>query len=295
MLSILIPTYNYNIFPLVSELRSQCETCGIAFEIIALDDASLLFHPENEQVNTLQNCSYAILEANIGRSAIRNLLAKKATYNQMLFLDADVFPKDKNFIANYVNAIDSTEKVIAGGLLYTAERPETELLLRWVYGSKREVISKELRSEKPYQSFLSSNFIITKSLIAKVPFNESIPDLRREDTLFSFNLMQHKIAIKHIDNPVYHLGLDRFEVALQKENESLDGLKYLLQHNLLSPDYIKISRLYATIKKLGLHSVFYFFHLLARPMLLKNLSGPNPSLYLFDFYRVGYLCKNDKP
>ena len=34
MLSILIPTYNYNAFPLVEELQNQAIEAGIAFEII---------------------------------------------------------------------------------------------------------------------------------------------------------------------------------------------------------------------------------------------------------------------
>jgi glycosyltransferase involved in cell wall biosynthesis len=292
MLSILIPTYNYNVYPLVAELLLQCKNSGAKFEIITIDDASQLFRTENNKVNTLENCSYEVLQTNIGRSKIRNLLASKARFNWLLFLDADVFPKNENFIAEYLDCISTDEKVVAGGLLYKAEKPEQKLLLRWVYGTNREVITKAKREEKPYQSFLSSNFLTTKKLIESVPFNETMPDLRREDTLFSHDLMQNNIPIQHIDNPVYHLGLDDFETAIKKENESLDGLKYLLNHDLMESDYIKISRLYATIRKLGLHWAVHSVYKLALSSMMRNLSGDNPSLSVFDFYRIGYLCGN---
>lgn len=295
MLSILIPTYNYNVFPLVSELQSQCKACEIDYEIISFDDGSDLFHSENHQVNSLENCSYAILEKNIGRSAIRNLLATKARFENLLFLDADVFPKNDNFIEYYVQQIDGIEKVVSGGLAYPENKPEKKLMLRWTYGSQREVFSRFEREKNPYQSFLSSNFLTTKKLFKIVSFNEEIPDLRREDTLYSYNLMKQNISVKHIENPVYHLGIDLFEIAIRKENESLDGLKYMLNHHLLPYDYLKISRLYLRIKNLGLTSVVAQFHKLTRSFLLKNLSSGRPSLRIFDLYRIGYLCLPYQP
>ncbi len=41
MLSILIPVFNYNIYPLVSELQ-QAIIENIVFEIITIDDASTI-------------------------------------------------------------------------------------------------------------------------------------------------------------------------------------------------------------------------------------------------------------
>ncbi len=105
MLSILIPTYNYNVFPLVNEVSEQCLSEKINFEIIVLDDASQNFHTENNKINSLDNCSYSILNQNIGRSAIRNLLSTKASFNNLLYLDADVRLVSNQFIKNYINFI----------------------------------------------------------------------------------------------------------------------------------------------------------------------------------------------
>jgi hypothetical protein len=290
MLSVLIPTYNYNALPLVSEIHSQLTTAGIAFEIICLDDASKEMHVENEKINALPNARYEILTANIGRSKIRNLLSKKANFNWLLYLDVDVFPKDENFIPNYLPYLDNEVKTVNGGILYQQEKPEKSKVFRWVYGKEREALPYDVRSENPYLRFLTLNFLIHKSVFDRVTFNETIPNLRHEDTLFSYNLMEAQIPVYHIDNPVYHLGLDIFETAIRKENESLHALKNLTDKELLPADYLRISTAIAKIKKWKLSNIFVFLDRMFRNALLKNLSGNRPYLPFFDLYRLGYLC-----
>jgi hypothetical protein len=103
--------------------------------------------------------------------------------------------------------------------------------------------------------------------------------------------MEQKIKIIHIDNPVFHLGIDDFEVAIKKENESISGLKYLIDHELLPTDYVRLSKIASKIEKLKLVLVFAAFYKIAKPLFLKNLSSNNPSLFIFDLYRLGNLCK----
>ena len=120
MLSVLIPTYNYNISTLVEEIHSQLIQTNATFEILCLDDHSTKLETikQNERINSFSNASYSVLPENIGRSRIRNLLAKKATYDWLLFLDADVIPVEKDFISKYIEAISSEKEVIYGGILY---------------------------------------------------------------------------------------------------------------------------------------------------------------------------------
>jgi len=293
MLSILIPTYNYPIYALVSDLKAQCDVCKISYEIISYDDGSENFHEENNRVNELEFCSYTIFEMNIGRSQIRNLLAKNARYDHILFLDADVMPVNSDFIQFYIGYVDANA-VVTGGLRYQEIRPENDLLLRWIYGSKREAMPLAEREKFPYQSLLASNFMVPKLLFNRVLFNVTIPDLRREDTLFSYEMMVNEIQVLHIENPVFHLGLDTFEIAIRKEKESLQGLHYLLKNGLLPDSYLKMSRLFNTIKKWRMISLLGSFHNLTENLFLRNLSSEKPSLLLFDLYRIGYLCAHAK-
>jgi glycosyltransferase involved in cell wall biosynthesis len=294
MLSILIPTYNYNVFELAKILNKQAIDSKIEFEIIVLDDGSIKFHDENNKINELEFCSYEILKNNMGRSAIRNFLAKKANFDNLLFLDSDTFPIDNNFITNYCSQINKGYEIIYGGIKYQNERPKKTQLFRWKYGFKREAISVEIRKKNPYLRLLTLNFMIKKTVFEKVSFNENIPNLRHEDTLFSYELKNHNIQVDHIENPVYHLGLDEFDVAIKKENESLIALKFLIENKLIPADYIGLSKLFYRLKKLYLISACAFFYEKFQLFLLKNLASSDPSLFIFDLYRLGYLCKLEK-
>ena len=291
MLSILIPTYNYNVYPLVLELHKQCLECQIEFEIIVFDDASKSeLNIENEKINSLTNCFFKILELNIGRSSIRNLLAKQSKFENLLFLDADTIPISKDFIKNYVSNIDVDEKVIYGGIKYQKERPTKNELLRWVYGNKREALSIEKRNKNPYLSFLTLNFLIKKSIFNQVKFNESIQNLRHEDTLFSYDLSQKKIKLIHIENPVWHLGLDTSLIFIKKSEEAVIGLKNLIESKYIDCNYTKISSYYKKIKYYRLTKIIAFTFRVTKPILKKQLLSDKPSLIVFDLYRLGYLC-----
>ncbi|PTS89672.1 glycosyl transferase, partial [Flavobacterium sp. HMWF030] len=163
-------------------------------------------------------------------------------------------------------------------------------LLRWFYGTEREALSTADRNKNSYISFLTLNFLISKSVFKKVTFNEKIPNLRHEDTLFSFELKQAKIEIIHIENPVFHLGIENSETFLRKSEEAVVGLKNLVDSNLISSDYVKLSHYYQIIKKYYLQSVIAFGFKISKPLFLKQLLSKKPSLLLFDLYRLGYYC-----
>ena len=293
MLSILIPIYNVDTVALVNMLLKQVEKTKIRCEIICLNDASTLFLEENKKLLEYPHVRYEVLKTNIGRSKIRNLLAKKAQYDWLLFLDADVLPIDGAFIENYKAFLTKDIKVVNGGIVYSDIKPEKDRLLRWVYGKKREAVACESRRKNPYLSFLTLNFLIHKSIMERVNFNEAIPNLRHEDTLFSYTLKLHQIPIAHINNPVCHIGLDLFDNAMRKESESLFALKNLVDQNLIPSDYLKISKAFELLKKLKLVSVVASVHRLTRTIFIRNLASSKPSLFVFDLYRLGYLCKLD--
>lgn len=289
MLSILIPTYNYNVFPLVENLYNQCRECAVDFEIIVLDDASE-HHFENQRINDLSNCRFEVLEKNIGRSAIRNLLAQKAKHDWFLFLDADAFPFDNTFIYNYINKIHRSDKVLCGGIRYQDEQPAKNKSLRWVYGKKREVISVAKRQKNEHLSFLTLTFLIHKSIFKQVNFNEKIPFYGYEDILFSYELKQKNIPIKHIENPTYHLGIEENEVFLIKTELALQSLLFLIKEKSLPENYVKLTKYLSIIRKTKIKKTVGFLFKFLKPLLKKQILSSNPNLFLFDLYRLGYIC-----
>ena len=181
MLSILIPTYNYNIFPLVTELLDQTSKLDIDFEIICLDDGSKITFIENEAINKLKKCSFSSNETNLGRASNLNKLVKKAKFNHCLLLEADAFPKDKNYIKNYVSIIKEDINITFGGVIYSDKKPKNDSLLRWIYGHKRECKNLDFRKRNPYNIVFSWNLLISKEMLQKFSFDASIKDYGFED------------------------------------------------------------------------------------------------------------------
>ncbi len=290
MLSILIPTYNYNTYPLVLELKRQADLLSIDYEILVQDDFSSLFIEENSKINELENCSFEINKENLGRSKIRNFLANKAKFDWLLFLDADTFPLHSNFISSYLIHLKNEEKVIYGGITYCKEMPLDNKTLRWFYGKKREAIDYKTRNSRPYISFLTLNFLIPKTFFKILSFNETIPNLRHEDTLFSYEMFKRKIPVLHINNPVEHLGLDTNSVFLDKTKESVIALENLIQNNLIDLNYIRLSSIFYKLKKYKLLFFIKFIFSTFIESIELNLSSNKPKLFVYDIYRLGIYC-----
>ena len=292
MLSILIPTFNYDVTALVTEVHKQCIACKIEFEILVYDDAStdLKVRKNNTSINALEDTSYTILKSNIGRSAIRNKLAKTAQYEWLLFLDADVMTVNDNFVSNYINSLSDSKPIINGGISYQKEKPEQSQLLRWIYGKKREALNSEIRKKNQYISLLSSNFLIKKETLKKIKFDEKMARFGNEDTLFSYNLKQKKITVSHIENPVNHLGLETSEAFLKKSLQNIDTLNLFLKQKLIDARYMKISRVKYKVRKFKLDILFSVIFPIFKKRFEKNLLSNRPSLFIFDLYRLSYLC-----
>ena len=205
MISILIPTYNWNALLLVNNIYDQLKLIQIPFEIICLNDGSISEENKyNEAINSIPNARFESLPKNIGRSAIRNELASRATYEWLLFLDADVIPVRNDFIKKYVQSIENEVVVSVGGIAYQ-NLQETKPLLRYQYGKKYEEVSIKRRKYNPSKYFFTANFLIKASVFHQVKFEEKLTEYGREDLLFSIQLKQKGYAVTHLDNPVFHL------------------------------------------------------------------------------------------
>ncbi len=199
MLSILIPTYNYDVYPLIIELESQASKLNIVFEIICIDDCSDKIELKKDEALNLKNTNFILLQKNIGRSAIRNLLAQKANYDDLIFVDAGTFPKSKYFIKKYLDY--TMNEVVLGGMVPEEVSPKKPFKLRWLYTGERERLFKNGKNQR---TLTSSNFFIKKEFILKYPFNENIVRYGYEDYLFFNNLRLNKIKLQFINNPVIH-------------------------------------------------------------------------------------------
>ena len=287
MISILIPCYNYNAYDIVSRLEKECLTLGIVYEIICIDDAS--FSPLNElnqKINVLTNCKFFESKKNIGRSANRQLLSQKAQYKWLLYLDVDVKPLNVDFIKVYINEIKKGFEVVFGGFNYKKIESNN---LRYLFGKSREDIPSIIRNKKPYKYIISSNFLVKKVIFDRINRNININGYGM-DYFFGALLKENSISIKHIDNEVTHYGLDDNSKFLIKTNEALKNLHYLNKNKLITKNDITILKYYRLLDFLGLKRIISKLFNMFSKYIESNLKGSDPSLFVFDLYRLSYLC-----
>lgn len=291
MISILIPTYNYDVFPLVENLFNQCEKEGVEYEILVLDDCSNnpAIIEKNSEIRKFRNVALLRNQTNLGRTHTRKLLAKKAKYNWLLLLDADVIPAQENFISEYTKALDSKYNVVLGGYSYTEFNNDFSTSLRWKYGTEREQAPASERNKNPYGYVFSGNILIDKQTFLENNFNKNI-NIYGMDIYFSYSLFRNKISVLHIDNPIIHLGLEQNEVFFKKSLQSVENRrKYLAD----LPEIGKINSLlkhYNRLKKIRLTGLVSFIFKIFEPYLKKKILSESPSIFLFDLYRLGYIC-----
>lgn len=293
MLSVLIPTYNYSAYDLVVEIQTQCERAGIEYEIIVLDDSSTEEKSleQNRKINRLPNSKFEENELNLGRAKNRNFLSKKAKHEWFLFMDCDTFPKEKNFITNYILEIKKRNSfVFYGGICYKNDFPNEKEILRWKYGKAREEISVSKRLQKSYESTLTSNIVIKKSVFDEINFNETITEYGYEDMVFVAELKKRNLKIEHIDNPAYHLNYETSEIFLSKTVEGLKNLVLIFENKLIQTNESKIIQKWVFLNTHKLDKFFSFLFRKSELLMKKNLLSNNPSLFIFDLYKLGYFC-----
>lgn len=294
MLSILIPVYNYNAVGLVQELSQQATQANIPFEILLLDDNSdENSQRENVVLRDFPNSTLFELPTKAGRSIARNFLASQAKYDYLLFMDCDSEPVDELYIARYLPYCKGKDVVVCGGTSYKNQKPNRDSYLRWVYGTRCEAKTASEREKSPNSRFSTFNFLIAKELFLSIRFNELLRNYGHEDTLFGLELLKNNYSITHIDNPLYHTGIDTNEVYLEKTRQGVENLKILMEQY---PDReklirdIRLLRYYMYLEKMHITSVFFLKYKLFKNIMLKNFNSRHPNLTLFNLYKLGYLC-----
>jgi glycosyltransferase involved in cell wall biosynthesis len=290
MLSICIPTYRYDVRPLVAELLRQAEKIKFdgSLEILVYDDAS----PDDgdwgrEELRQTGGIHYVELEANLGRAAIRNKMASEASHTYLVMMDADGWP-NAGFVRHWINIADEREQlptsypfVVVGGRNYAANPPEkNESNLHWWYGTHRESPSQKLRTEMGALGFQSNNFGVERELLLKYPFDDTHQGYGHEDTLWGQQLVWAGFHVAHIDNPVVHLGLEPNDVFLRKQRQAIDNLRLLKNQ---SP-HLR-TRLIDLIEKLPFLPAIV--RLIPEQTLINHLSRQKrPNLYALDLLKL---------
>lgn len=287
MLSILIPVYNYNITKLVTDLHTQARESFVDFEIIVIEDGSNEYLAENKEIEKLENCYYEVCNRNIGRSAARNRLADKAKYKHLLFLDCDAEVNSPYFIEKY-ESFCREDCIVIGGTEYDPDENNAAYSLRLKYGRKREARHANERDKNNFSTF---NFLISKEIFNRVRFDETLKSYGHEDMIFGHELKRLNYEFIQIENPLLHKGLDKNADYLQKTETATKNL-LLMYNSGKYPFLTEESRLlarYVLLKKNHLIPLFSGFYNAFGNLLKHHLTCKNPSLIIFDLYKLLYI------
>ena len=110
------------------------------------------------------------------------------------------------------------------------------------------------------------------------------------DSYFGSLLKQNNIKVLHIDNEVFHMGIEKSATYLKKKEEASDTLLTLLNENKIVVHNNNLLSWFLALKRFRLHYFFSYFFILFNSILKKNLLSSYPIITLLQFYRLSYMC-----
>ena len=285
-ISILIPTYNTDCTQLVGDLRLQAEGLGMVYEIIVADDGSTdrKTVAANQMIGSLPGCRLIMLSSNIGRAAIRNLLAREAQYEWLLFIDSDMVVCRQDFVRCY--ALCSGASVYYGGYQVG---PRVKGNLRSKYEKAAEPRhTPQQRQQSPYRDFHTANFLVSRYIMMRHPFDERFRHYGYEDVLFGRQLHEAQVPICHLGNP---LSFEVFESNAHFIDKAEEGLRTLNEFRHELEGYSTL--LDRARRMCRLKPLIRLWHAINKGWERRLLAGSHPSLFIFSLYRLGYFLSLD--
>jgi len=293
-LSILIPVFNREVAALVHALRAQLADWPGPVEIRLLDDKSAAeYRLQNRVLASPPGVHYEELPANVGRAVIRNQLAARARYEWLLLLDNDSLLPDNQFLARYSQAVreQPAAALFIGGTTYEATPPaDPALYLRWHYGRCREMRPAAVRQGDPGGQLTINNALLKKELLVQFPLDERLSGYGHEDTRFGLELARAGLAVRHLNNPVVHDGLEPATIFLAKSQQAVRNLAQVLRTAGLGAD-TRLARTAARLRAAGLASPTRAALAALEPALRRHLLGVRPSLRALDLLKLLWLLQ----
>lgn len=294
MISVCIPIYNYYAYPLVRRLANQMKNLkDTEVEIVCIDDHSSGYYQQQNKA-IAEVAKYLRLGQNVGRAKIRNLFLGQTQGEWLLFLDADsVVPE--NFLKTYIKHLSSDKQVIVGGRKYDDRGNDQEHRLRYMYGTQVESQPADKRRQNPYRTFMACNFMIRRDVFEKVRFDERITKYGHENTLFGYNLEEHKVRVDHIENAVVNGQVEDNVEFLHKTVEATENLAMIYDFMWEDQRFcqsVRLLKVYGRVRRLGMQGLVYgVWKMMKSAMESHFVNGTGISLKQFEFYKLGVFIK----
>ena len=295
-LSILIPAYNSVCARLVRELHAESLKAGLTdFEIIVAEDGTTnrkTLGCNASVARKLDRVRHLVFPENHGRAAVRNLLAREARFDWLLFVDSHMMlpaacsERTHSFLKPYL----LTEgPLLYGGYVVEADAACWKGNLRYQYevasANINEQDARHGRLSDDYRHFHTANFLIAREVMLAHPFDETLHRYGYEDDLFGRELAAAGIPLIRIDNPLAFSSFEPNTAFMAKTEEALCSL-YSLRGRMAG-----FSRLLCWVRLVEvfrLSAPFLYIYNRCNKKWRANLCGNSPSLLLFQLYKLGF-------
>ena len=294
-ISLLIPVMDYDIVALVHSMKNAMAKVPELHEILIGDDGSLPEYREKYRSLEGNGVKLIVSEKNIGRASIRNLLAREAKGDYLLFIDADAMlpATAEAYLRKWISTA-GLARVLSGGILYHESPPgDPDKLLRWKYGMMKEQKKAADRNKHSNAGFSTFNVLIEKSVFSKIRFNEELRQYGHEDTLMGYQLRKAGISILHVDNGLIHEGLESNKEFLAKTKlgiENLSKLYDMVTDRKAFSQTVRMLRLYNKLRLFRLTRILAGVFIKYRDRMEISLDSNKISLNLFSIYKICMFC-----
>lgn len=301
MLSLLIPTHDYDCAALIEGLSQQGQALRQAlgsgvfdFEILVFDDASTKLETVAANREALSRCGGRLIIAptNVGAGHARNALARAARFPYLVFMDCDAALCSPDFLARYWADRERAD-VVCGAILNPPDFSPQGHELRYRYEKQAERYrSVAVRNQHPYDRFTVFNALIRRDVFLAILFDDRCHHYGYEDALFGFRLEDEGYTVLHTDNPLIHNGIDTNESFMRKTETALQTL-----HHLGAPltERATVARWAHRLGRWRMAGLATRLFRLTQKSILRQLLGHRPSLLLLQFYKLGYYLTLSTP
>ncbi len=223
LLSVLIPYYHDDPNLLLSDLLVQAEALG-QVEILLYDDgtndANINARLEHAADKSRAAIRLFFAAKNQGRSCARNYLKSRAKANWVLFLDADMRPRDVTFLSDYLDLIRAGDAdIIFGGFTVPGRKQSDDTELHRAFSKTSDCLDADARRKSGAQYVCSSNLCVRADILEAEPFDPGFTGWGWEDSEWAARVAK-KYRLQHADIPALHLGLETTETLLARFRDS---------------------------------------------------------------------------
>jgi len=234
-LSVLIPFFRDDPVELAAALDEESAAMEASVEVVIMDDGSGdadLAHRVTAQVKAMRlPARFVRLHANEGRARGRNRLAGHARAGSFLFLDSDMRPDDRRFLATWADLVAREDPAVAFGGFSLKTAPDApSFAVHRAMAAKSECIPYIERARQPEKYVYTSNLLVRRDAFAAEAFADDFKGWGWEDVEWAMRIAR-RFRVVHVDNPATHLGLDTVEGLAAKYEQSVENFARVVRRH----------------------------------------------------------------